>query len=491
VRRPVAWAAIVPVALAELALLVATANRYGYHRDELYFIQAAKHPAFGYDDQPPLTPLLGRLSSALFGDDPRGLRVVSAVATALVVVLVALIARELGARRDGQLAVSLCAAASFLLAAGHILSTTTFDVLFWVTIAWLVTLILAGGDERLWLLVGVTVGIALENKHLVLLLVASLVVGFALARRFEPLRSPWLWAAAVVAAVLWAPNLAWQARHGWPQLELARKIADEDPIGYRSQLLPFQLLALPVLFAPAWIAGLRRLLRADDLHRFRPLGYAYVALLAISLLVGAKPYYTTPLLIVLLAAGGVSIERWLRRHRQGWWLVGVALTVSAVVSIGLGLPVIPVADVHATLVPTVNEDAIETIGWPRLVATVARVWRGLPPEERTHAVVFTGNYGEAGAVDRFGPALGLPRAYSGHNSFARWGIPPGRAGPVIVLGWERRAYLQGFFTRCVRSARIDNGVEVDNEEQGGPVWTCRAPARPWAELWPELRHLSP
>jgi hypothetical protein len=325
----------------------------------------------------------------------------------------------------------------------------------------------------------------------VLLLVASLVVGFALARRFEPLRSPWLWAGAAVAAVLWAPNLAWQAGHGWPQLELARKIAAEDPIGYRAQLLPFQLLALPILFAPAWIAGLRRLLRADDLRRFRALGYAYVALLAISLLIGAKPYYTTPLLIVLLAAGGVSIERWLRRHPHGWSLVAVGLAVSATVSIGLALPVIPVADVHATPVPAVNQDAIETIGWPRFVATVARVWRRLPPEERAHAVIFTGNYGEAGAVDRFGPPLGLPRAYSGHNSFARWGVPAGRAGPVIVLGWDRRAYLQGLFTRCVRSTRIDNGVGVDNEEQGGPVWTCRAPPRPWAELWPELRHLSP
>ena len=175
VRRPVSWAAIVPVALVELALLVATANRYGYHRDELYFIQAAKHPAFGYDDQPPLTPLLGRLSAAVFGDDPRGLRVVSALAAALVVVLVALLARELGAARVGQLAVATIAAASLLLAAGHILSTTTFDIVFWLAVAWLVTLLLGGADERLWLLVGVTVGVALENKHLVLLLLASLV----------------------------------------------------------------------------------------------------------------------------------------------------------------------------------------------------------------------------------------------------------------------------------------------------------------------------
>jgi 4-amino-4-deoxy-L-arabinose transferase-like glycosyltransferase len=492
VRSPVAWAAILPAALAELALLVATGNRYGYHRDELYFIQAGRHPALGYDDQPPLTPLLGRLSSAVFGDGPRGLRVVSALAIAAVVVLVALIARELGAGSTGQLVTAAATAASTgLMAAGHILSTTTFDLLLWVAIAWLVTRILARGDERLWLVVGLVTGIALENKHLVLLLVGSLALGFACARRLDPLRSRWLWAGAAVALALWAPNLVWQAQHGWPQLDLAGKIAGENPVGYRAQLLPFQLIVLSPLYVPILFGGLRWLLRGEDALRFRPLAYGYLALLAISLLLGAKPYYTGGLLLVLLAAGGVVVERWLRRRGRGAGLVTAAVVVSAVVSIGIALAVIPVADLHATPIPAVNEDAIESVGWPRFVATVARVWRRLPEAERTRAVIFTGNYGEAGAVDRFGRPLGLPRAYSGHNNFARWGIPPGSAGPVIVLGWERREYLQGSFVGCVESARIDNGVQLDNEEQGGPVWTCRAPAKPWAELWPELRHLSP
>ena len=129
-RPPFAWSLVLPVAAAELALLVATANRYGYHRDELYFRVAARHPAWGYDDQPALTPLLGRLSESVFGEDPRGLRVVSAVAIAIVVVLVALIARELGAGRAGQAVAALATAASgAAMAVGHLVSTTTFDVL--------------------------------------------------------------------------------------------------------------------------------------------------------------------------------------------------------------------------------------------------------------------------------------------------------------------------------------------------------------------------
>ena len=234
-----AWALILPAAAAELVLLVATANRYGYHRDELYFRVAGKHPDWAYDDQPALTPLLGRLSEWMFGEDPRGLRMLSAIAIALVVVLVALIARELGAGRAGQAVAALATAASGIaMAVGHLLSTTTFDLLVWVTVVFLVVRILAGGDDRQWLLVGLVVGLGLENKHLVLLLLAALACGCLLARRAGLARSPWLWGGAALALVLWVPNLLWQARHGWPQLELARAIGAEDATGNRCNCFP-------------------------------------------------------------------------------------------------------------------------------------------------------------------------------------------------------------------------------------------------------------
>ncbi len=485
----IAWRSILPFALAELGLLLATANRYGFHRDELYFREAARHPAFGYDDQPALTPLLGRLSSALFGDTPRGIRVFSAIAMALVIVLIALIARELGAGARGQLvAAATTAATGGAMAAGHLLSTSTFDVLAWVVVLWLVTRLLRGSDEREWLLVGLAAGIALENKHLILLLLASLAVGFLLSGRAGVVRSPWLWTGAAIAGALWLPNVVWQATHGWPQLELAGKIADEDPVVNRIVLVPFQTLLIGPPLAPFAIAGLVWLLRNP---RFRALGIAFLALLAICIVIGAKPYYPGAFAIVLLGAGAVPTERWLAR--RGWRAPALvaATVVSAAVAVFLVLPVIPASAVDSTPIPDINEDAIETIGWPRFVDTVAGVWRRLPDAERRTAIIFTGNYGEAGAVDRYGPARGVPYAYSGHNSFARWGIPPGRQGPVIVLGYSYRESLDGEFTGCVESARIDNGVDVDNEEQGGPVWTCRAPAKPWRELWPELRHLSP
>jgi 4-amino-4-deoxy-L-arabinose transferase-like glycosyltransferase len=477
------------IALADLTLLVATAGGYGYHRDELYFVEAGKHPAWGYDDQPPLTPLIGRLSAALFGQTPRGLRVASAVVIALCVVLAALTARELGGGRRPQVLASAATGSSGALLAGHLLSTETFDILAWTALLFLVTRILAGGDRRLWLAAGALGGVALLNKNLILLLVASLVVAAVLGGRGELLRSPWPWAGAAIALALWAPNLAWQASRGWPQLTLAHQIANEDPVGTRVGFLPFQLVLVGLTLAAVWIAGLVWLLRRREARPFRVLGLAYLVLAAICLLTGAKAYYIAAYYFVLLAAGAVALERWLapaRRRALAGAGVAVALAASAVI----GLPLIPAKDIGGSPVASINPDALEQIGWPRFADTIAGVYRRLPRPKRAHAVVFTENYGEAGALRRYRPERRLPPAYSGHNSFADFGRPRDGAQPVILVGFRSRAEIAGFFAGCRVVARIDNGVGVDNEEQGGPVWLCRAPRRPWSELWPRLHHLD-
>jgi 4-amino-4-deoxy-L-arabinose transferase-like glycosyltransferase len=491
-RYRVAWLLVLPVAAAELLLLVATSNRYGYHRDELYFRVAARHPAWGYDDQPALTPLLGRFSEWMFGADPRGLRMLSAVAMAVVVVLVALIARELGAGQAGQAVAALATAASgAALAVGHLLSTTTFDVLVWVTLVFVVARILGGGNERQWLLAGLVVGIGLENKHLVLLLVFALACGCVLARRWDLARSRWPWVGAVLAFALWLPNLLWQARHGWPQLELAGKIAEEEAAENRVTLVPLQLLLIGPLLAPLWLGGLWWLLRRPEARLYRPLGLAYVVLLVTALVTGAKPYYTMGLLLALLGAGGVVAEGWLRDRRGRQLALGLAIALSAGVAALITLPLVPVEDVHGTPIPDINEDAIETIGWPAFAATVGRVWSELSQSERSTAVVYASNYGEAGAIARYGRGYGIPRAYSGHNAFWRFGRPPDGARPIIVVGYRGPQALRGDFSGCVLSARIDNGVELDNEEQGAPIWTCATTTERWSRLWPRLHSLNP
>ena len=344
-RPPVAWALILPAAAAELVLLVATANRYGYHRDELYFRVAGKHPDWAYDDQPALTPLLGRLSEWMFGEDPRGLRMLSAIAIALVVVLVALIARELGAGHAGQAVAALATAASGIaMAVGHLLSTTTFDLLVWVT-----RRVPRRANSRRRRRSAMAAGRPCR-RHRAREQASRVAparrarLRLPVARRAGLARSPWLWGGAALALVLWMPNLLWQARHGWPQLELARAIGAEDPTGNRVQLLPLQLLLIGPLLAPLWIAGLWWLLRRPAARPFRPLGLAYLTLLAVVFVTGGKPYYTVGLLLPLLGAGAVVAEERLRAGKTTRLRLGVAIGVSAAVAAAITLPLVPVAD---------------------------------------------------------------------------------------------------------------------------------------------------
>lgn len=515
---------VLGVACAVTAALLAVSPGYGYHRDELYFLTAGRHLDWGYPDQPPITPLLARVATELFGDSLVGLRLPSALAAGLVVLLGGLIARELGGDRAAQaLAAGAVAVSAYLLAVGHTLSTSTFDLLAWTALSWAVIRALRVGGKA-WLAVGVIGGVGLENKTLPALLLAALLAGVLVVGPREVLRGPWAGfsphsparpqerssrarfevgagravIAGGIAALLWAPNLAWQAAHGWPLLTLAGAIAAGSSTSSQPRwlFLPFQLVLVSPLLVPVWAAGLWRLARHPDVRRYRAFAVAYPLLAAVFIAAGGKPYYLAGLYPVLLAAGAEPTLRWVRGGACGRGcapvrvaLLGAAVALSAAVNATLMLPLVPERDLASTPVVAVYPDVGETVGWPAFARTVATVHDTLPPTERAGAVLLTRNYGEAGAIDRFGPTLGLPNAYSGHNSYAEWGPPPEAPAAVIAVGYQR-AELRQWFGSVEQAARIDNGVGLRNSEQGAPVWVCRQRLAPWSTLWPQLRHIG-
>lgn len=479
-----------PVALVAVVLagvLTAVSGRYGFHRDELYFLAASRHLAWGYVDQPPLTPFLTGVAAALFGDTPAGLRVVATLASVVTVVVVVLVARELGAGRWGQAIAAWCTAvAGFVLGLGHMVSTATFDLLAWVTICWLLLRLLRTGDGRWWVPIGVAVGVSLLNKFLVALLLVAVLVALLVTEQRRVLRSGWLAVGVVVGVAVAGPTLWWQATHDWPQLRVAGGISSDDGAENRLLFVPMQILQLSPLLAPVWVAGFVRLWRDPAMRWTRPIAWAYPVLAVLVLLVGGKPYYALPLLIVIMAAGGETVAAWTRRGRRAF-LLGAGLAAAAVTSAVVALPVLPPADV--SVVNPINKEQGEQIGWPRLVAAVARGWAEIPAQDRRRAVVFTQNYGQAGAIDHYGPDHGLPAAYSGHMSYADWGPPPDSAdGPVLLVRQAGGRGAERFFTGCREVARVDNGVGVDNEEQGSVVALCSGTVEPWSTLWPRLRH---
>jgi len=490
VPRPrVALAPLLGLAGAVALLLTVFAGRYGYHRDELYFLRAGRELAFGYVDQPPLTPLLARAMDELVPGSLVALRLPSALAAGLLVLITGLIARELGGGRAAQLLAAACmAVSSILLITGHLLSTTTVDLLAWAALSWLLVRALRDGGP-VWLLTGAVAGVALQNKVQPAFLLAAVVLGVLAVGPRRSLAALWPWVGGGVALALWAPNLVWQAANGWPQLELAEAIAAGSSGTSEPWYLfvPFQLVLVSPVLVPVWAIGWWRLARDPALRTWRAFAFAYVVLALLFLLTGGKPYYLAGLYPVLLAAGSGPVVDWVRRGtaRLRAGLVGAALALSLAIDGVLGLPLVPVERLADTPVPDVNYDAGETVGWPAFATTIERVRSELPADEAV--AVLAGNYGEAGAVDRFAPSLAP--AHSGHNSYWAWGPPEDDVDTVIAVG-HAADDLRRWFDEVDAAATIDNGVGLDNEEQGRTVWVASGRQQPWSEIWPQLRRLG-
>jgi hypothetical protein len=466
---------LVPAAAVGLLLLI-TSGRYGYHRDELYFLEAGHHLAWGYPDQPPLVPAIARVMSAFVPDSLVVLRLPSTVAAAAVVALSGAMARLLGARAGGtMLAASATAVCGFVLGMGHLLSTSTFDLLGWTLLTHLLLRLLQGDDPRLWLLVGLVAGLTLQANVLVGFLLAGFALAVVLVGPRPLLVSRWAWAAAVLALAIGAPYLVWQATHDWPQLEVARGIArgDSGSSASRASFLPLLVLEAGPPLAVIWVRGLVLLARDGAL---RSLAVTFGILLVTFLATAAKPYYLAGLLPLLLAAGSQPILDAVRRR----WVPPALLVLNAPTLV-FTLPLLPISAVDPVV--AVNYDAGETIGWPGLVLQVADAYHGLP---RGTAIV-TANYGQAGAVDRYGHAAGLPRAYSGHNGYAAWGHPPGSVPALVVGGDPDRLGRSCAQLRTV--GRLRSPSDVDNDENGTVLRSC-VPRRPWASLWRDFTHLG-
>jgi 4-amino-4-deoxy-L-arabinose transferase-like glycosyltransferase len=472
------------VVLVDAALLLATVNEYGYHRDELYFRILAAHPAWGYVDQPPLTPMLARLGIDVLGDNLWALRVPAMLCALAAVVLTALLARELGGRSGAQTLAAAGISATFVLVAGHVLLTASADLVVWLLVLLFAARALLRAEPRWWLGVGVVVGVGLWNKQLVVLLLLGVVVGLLVAGPRRELRSGWLWAGAGLALVIGLPNLLYQVANGWPELTMARAIAEHKGHDDRVFFLPLQVVLLGLTVVPIWVAGLVQHFRDPAMRAVRALAWAYPVVCVVTLVTGGQPYYTFGLLAYLYAAGCVVVARWAAGHRSRWVLAGTAVAVSWALAVVVALPLIPVRSLPPAIA-RINQTARDSVGWPAYVQEVAAAYRTLPPADREHAVLLAGNYGEAGALDRFGPDEGLPRVYSGQNQLYELGPPPADAAVVVTVGFDDPS---PYFRACTTTGVLDDHVGVDNEEQGRTIMVCRDPLRPWAQLWSSFRH---
>jgi len=477
-------------------------GRYGYFRDELYFAACGEHLAWGYVDQAPLIALVARISRVLFGDSLYALRFFPALASGATVWIGGSIARELGGGRFAQALAAVCVlTAPIYLTFGNLLTMNAFEPLLWSLCALLAIRAIRLERPRLWLAFGLVAGLGAENKHSMLIFGAGIVFGLLATEARAAFRSHWIWLGGALAFLLFLPNLLWQAGNGWPTLEFLRyrQAAENVPISALTFIAQQGLLTGP-LAAPIAVAGLLFLLLGIAAHPYRFLGYGYLFVLTELIVMGGKIYYLAPYDVILFGAGAVWIERAVARSGRAFWkpAILVPIIAEALVAAPLALPILPVAaaaryarffgveDVRVEYQPASELPQLfaDMFGWENQAATAAAVLHRLDPQEQQRAVILAGSYGEAAAVDFFGPRYGLPKAVCAENAYYLWG--PRDASDEIVIAYGINLVKLGAVFEDIREVAVIRSPHAMPDENNLPVYICRKPRMPFRQAWPIL-----
>ena len=506
VSTSTAWFVVFGLASLKLVIHLLTAGNYGLFVDELYFLASGQHLAWGYVDMPPMAAFLGWLARLLFGDSVAGIHVIPALAGTGLVLLTGLLVYELGGGWFAQLLAGLSVLiAGVNLTADSYLSMNAVEPLLWMGCVYVLIRLIKTGDLRLWVGFGLLAGLGLMNKHTMLMFGFALIAGLLLTSARKWMVSRWFFLGGLIAFLIFLPNLVWNIKHNFPIFELQANIR----LNQRNvSLTPLQFLMEEVIYLhpltlPVWLAGLVWFFFHPQGNAYRGLGWAFLITLGILLATQGRTYYLAPAFPMLLAGGSVALELVLASPRVLWLRIAypVLLLLGGVLTMPLFLPVLPPEDyIRYTEKLGMRPPKLETFqelqlpqifadrfGWPEMAQTTARVFQTLSPEDQAQAIIFGGNYGEAGAIDFYGPGLGLPRAYSGHQNYFYW--PPGESqGAVMIALGMHPADLGRIYSRVEALGSVRNPYAMGY--QNFTIYLCREPKYSLQEIWSNLKELE-
>jgi 4-amino-4-deoxy-L-arabinose transferase-like glycosyltransferase len=494
------------IAAANLLFHIYFNNRYGYFRDEFDYLACARHLAWGYVDQPPLVPFLARISGEVLGYSLRAIRFLPALASSILIIQTAAIARELGGKRFAILLSAVCVlVAPQYLSNGSLLGTNCLEPNLWMACAYFVILAIKRNDPRYWLWFGVLAGLGLEEKYSIALFGAGVVAGLLLTEQRRAFFNKWIWIGGAAAFAIFLPNVIWNLHYHWPFLQLMHNIRSEgrDVVLSAGQYFLQQILLVNPLTAPIWIAGVFAFLFWPRLKPFRVLGWSYVVCYSVFFALHGKNYYLAPIYPMLLASGSVVVDSALSRPLVLWLkpIIVILLLANGLYLLPITVPVLtpdrfiaymeklpfklPVME-HAHARAKLPQWYADQFGWQEIVAETSVAWNQLSPEERRDCGIFAQDYGQAGAIDFFGPKYGLPASLSGHQTWFLWG-PRGYSGSCMIVLDDSRERLEELWANVqFVGTSADNPYALEKQID---VYICRGSKfGTMAQLWPEIKH---
>jgi len=475
---------------------------YGIYRDELYYLACSSRLALGYVDQPPFSIYVLTLLKFLIGDSVFAIRLLPAILSSLTVLFAGLMTRKLG----GGIAAVVITGMTIIvtpiyLAMNSYYSMNSFDIFFWALAAYVLVLIMKDGKQKHWLTLGIITGLGLLNKISMAWFVIGLFVALLVTKHRKQLLTKWPYLAGIIAFILFTPFIIWNVTHNMAHLEFMRNAIMYKYSGItRVDFVLGQFLLMNPAAVPVWLAGLFYFFINKKGRMFNILGIIFVVTFFILFINGhSKPEYLSPAYIPLFAAGGVQLEQLARRKYWGWIKIFVPaqIVLIGILIAPLALPVLPVEtfiSFNKTLrlqPPAVENKELadlpqhyaDMFGWENLAQSVSDVYTSLPQEGRSKAVIFTQNYGEAGAIEYFSKKFDLPPVICPHNSYWFWSrdILNNNYRVVIIVGGQREDHLKAL-EQVEQVAVIQNKYSMPYENNL-PVYIGKNLKIPLQDIW--------
>jgi hypothetical protein len=493
-------------AAVKLSLHIIFSDEYGYFRDEFYYIACSENLAFGYVDHPPLIALITKLSVALFGSSVEAIRILPALAGASTLFVSGLVIRKISGSRFATLVGMIALLFSpVMLISNHKLSMNPFDQLFWTMAIYVLVSILNGKSEKYWILFGVIIGIGIQNKYSILFLLFGLSIGMLLTKQQQHFKNKNLWIGAAAAFLIFLPNLIWQASKGLPTLEFASNAANFKNVSLSPMVfISGQILEVHPTSFILIIIGLAVLFFSKEFKKYKLFAWCYVAILLLMIFTNSKTYYMAAFYPAIISISAAALSYLISNKKYLWLRYSLASFIlpAYIIVLPISLPVLPVdtyikyADKLGIGIPSserhktgmLPQHYADMFGWENMTATVAKVYHSLPEEEKIKCGIFTGNYGEAGAINFFGDKYNLPKAISGHNNYWLWGYENYSGEVMIVLGTGLKANMELF--NEVEPVEIIVSHYAMPYENNLPIYICKKPRYSLKNMWQKVKHFN-
>ncbi|MCI0693163.1 glycosyltransferase family 39 protein [candidate division KSB1 bacterium] len=502
IRLSTEWVLIIGLASFKLAIHFSTNTNYELHRDTYLYLALADHPDWGYISVPPVTPMIGKLTMALFGDSAFAIGFFPALIGAVSVIVIALIVKALG----GKTWAILLACTAFILSPAFLRSNTflqpvSFDQFSWLLSGYFIVKLVQSQNPKYWIHLGILWGLAFLNKYAIVFF----VLAFLLALLFTPernlIRSKYFLLGLLLGFLIILPNLIWQHAHNWPVVGHLEELRRTQLVNVRPADFLLMQMLMNLHAVIVWLLGLFFLLFDREGGKFRVLGLTFLFAVLILMMLSGKAYYTLGVYPILFAAGGVAIEMWFARRRR--FMKPVILAVMMLIFLPVlpySLPVLSFDKMAAYAeaskkfglegalvwedgrVHRLPQDYADMTGWRELAERAIEAYQSLPATERADCAIYAENYGQAGAIRYYGKPYGLPEPVCFSETFVLWAPDSVGASTLIYVNDELGEDIQYYFANVALAGEVSN---VYFRENGLQIYLCQNPRHDFQAFYRE------